>query len=490
MSILGDKLNQYIEESGYSVNKLATLSGVNRTSIVRMINANRLPEQHNIEKLLPYLKLTNDQKEGLWKTYEITSSGESLYERRQYMLKMMRGVYNPSFAKYINSKEEQSSDQDIPYPGDVIKEYDILHGRYEVAHRLVLSILTQPDDDICVFAPFTNDFISDFFKHFTLKKSPTLHIRHMTHFIKNPSKENDINYNLSILSHILPLAFTNSISYDVYFTYVTSPLTSQSQVMYPYYVIIGNCLVLLSLDFESAVFINSAELIAEYRNCFNNVVREAEKLVHTTSDVKRLSEYFPPENIKRSGFCKFGSQPWLFSFFEFDEIINSLKISEDMRELIIKTANAHADSGKKVDSHISFFSEKGLHLFAEQGIVMNFPKHITPVISKTMRVKALERLKEDCCRHGYIIRAINEQAFPMNPHISIQVTQENRLAISLVDNETSRFKVFYMNEPTLMDAFIDFLEYSATSPFLCSDIVFSLDKTLEIIDECIKLAAS
>ena len=125
MSILGDKLNQYIEESGYSVNKLATLSGVNRTSIVRMINANRLPEQHNIEKLLPYLKLTNDQKESLWRTYEIMSSGEYLYGRRQFMLKMMRDIYDPNFISKAAAKNRL--DDEKPHtPLSSIKNYNIL----------------------------------------------------------------------------------------------------------------------------------------------------------------------------------------------------------------------------------------------------------------------------------------------------------------------------------------------------------------------------
>ena len=138
MSILGDKLNQYIEESGYSVNKLATLSGVNRTSIVRMINANRHPEQHNIEKLIPYLKLTNDQKEGLWKTYEIASSGESLYTRRQYMLKLMRQVYKPGLFPLTDTGNDVVEGAPLLNPADS-HENKIVHGRYEIAHNMVLS---------------------------------------------------------------------------------------------------------------------------------------------------------------------------------------------------------------------------------------------------------------------------------------------------------------------------------------------------------------
>ena len=480
MSILGDKLNQYIEESGYSVNKLATLSGVNRTSIVRMINANRHPEQHNIEKLIPYLKLTNDQKEGLWKTYEIASSGESLYTRRQYMLKLMRQVYKPGLFPLPDTGNDVVEGAPLLNPADS-HENKIVHGRYEIAHNMVLSFFSQSSYEISVFAPFTSDFISDFFKHFTKKRPAGLHIRHMTHFIKNPSKDNDINYNLSILAHVLPLAFTDSIDYDVYFSYVTAPLTSQTQLMYPYFMIIGKCLVLLSFDFENAIFINSVNMVDEYQKHFDEIITASEKLVHSTTSVRQLSEYFPPTNIKRSGFCKFGSQPWLFTLMDFDEVMASIKVADELREAIISSSKHHADSGKKLDCHISFFSKHGLELFARDSAIMNFPKDFTPKFSRTARIRALERLK------GYMIRAINELAFPMNPHISIQVTQENRLAISYIDNTDSRFKVFYMNEPTLMDAFIDFLEYSATSPFLCSDIVYSEDETVQIIDDCIEM---
>lgn len=487
MSILGDKLNQYIEESGYSVNKLATLSGVNRTSIVRMINANRLPEQHNIEKLLPFLKLTTDQKESLWRTYEITSSGESMYERRQYMLKMIRNIFNPSFGQKAVKRKDSDEDYTHPPLGDM-KSYTILHGRYEVAHKMVITILTEPDDDICVFAPFTNDFIADFFKHFISKNSSSVHIRHMTHFIKNPSKQNIINYNLSVLSHVLPLAFTNTIDYKVFFTYVTAPLMPQTQILYPFYVIIGNCLILLSIDFNRAVFISEKEIVEEYRNDFNSIIDNAEPLLHTSSNYAEMAEHMPPANIKRSGFCKFGSFPWLFCLFDFDEIMETLTLSDELRNTLMTAAEKHGEIGKKIDEHISFFSEDGLRRFAKDGILMNFPKEISNIISRSMRLKALERLKEECMRHGYIIRIINDAAFPINPHLSIQVTPENRLAVTLIDHETNHFKVFYMNEPTTMDAYVDFLEYCATSPFLCSDMVLSLDRTLEIIDECIELA--
>ena len=83
MSLLGDKLKYHIEESGLTVYMLSKLSGVNRTSIVRTLSSNRLPERENIEKLLPYLRLTPSEKEEIIQSYEIMSCGENVYYRRE-----------------------------------------------------------------------------------------------------------------------------------------------------------------------------------------------------------------------------------------------------------------------------------------------------------------------------------------------------------------------------------------------------------------------
>ena len=94
MSLLGDKLKYHIEESGLTVYMLSKLSGVNRTSIVRTLSSNRLPERENIEKLLPYLRLTPSEKEEIIQSYEIMSCGENVYYRREYVLKIITTLFS------------------------------------------------------------------------------------------------------------------------------------------------------------------------------------------------------------------------------------------------------------------------------------------------------------------------------------------------------------------------------------------------------------
>ncbi|MCR5526982.1 MAG: hypothetical protein K6F39_06335 [Lachnospiraceae bacterium] len=484
MSILGDKLTQYIDESGYSVNKLAMLSGVNRTSIVRMINANRLPEQHNIEKLIPYLKLTVSQREDLWRTYEVMSVGEHLYERRQFILRMMKEIFNPFF----NTEEAIDNRMDSGNPSiklDHNKICSILHGRYEVANAITVSMLTQPDNDICIYAPFTVDYISDFFKHLASNKSSTVHIRHAMHFIKNPDRPGDINFNINILSHVLPLGFANSIDYNAYFTYVTTPLICEAQIPYPYYIIIGDILAQFSQDFENAILINDPELVAEYKRTFNKNIENAYPLIRYGNNLHDLIEFFPPTVIKRSGFCKFGTQPWLLSMFELKDALKTLPSNEQTRELVEEISKHAPVSGKKIDAHISFFSKSGLLDFTEKGVLTGYPQEYVRIVPPDQRLKALEHLKCECERDGYIIRVMNETTFPMISNISIQVTQDNHLGITIVNDENTTYKAFFMDEPTLMESFTDFLEYAANSPFLCANIVCSKDKTINFIDECI-----
>lgn len=486
MSILGDKLTQYIDESGYSVNKLAMLSGVNRTSIVRMINANRLPEQHNIEKLIPYLKLTVAQREDLWRTYEVMSVGEHLYERRQFFLRMMKEIFNPVF----NTQEAMDSRMDSGNPSiklDHTKKCSILHGRYEVANAITVSVLTQPDDDICIFAPFTVNYISDFFKHLTTNNASTVHIRHVMHFIKNPDKPVDINFNINILSHVLPIGFATSIDYNAYFTYVSTPLIYESQIPYPYYIIIGNTLAQFSLDFEHAILITDSEIVAEYRRIFNQNVENAYPLIRYGSDLHDLIEFFPPNIIKRSGFCKLGNQPWLLSMFELNEALESLPSNEQSKKMVEEISKHAPVSGKKIDAHISFFSKEGLLEFVNNGTLIGFPPEFVRTVPQSLRISALKHLRDECERDGYIIRAMNENTFPMTNNMSIQITQDNHLGITIMNEDKTSYRAFFMDEPTLLESFADFLEYAANSPFLCANIVYSKEETIKFIDECLEI---
>ena len=485
ISFLGDKLNQYIEESGYSVNKLALLSGVNRTSIVRMINANRLPEQQNIEKLIPFLKLTPEQTRDLWRTYEIISSGEEQYVRRQYMLDMVLNIFDPDISpqKFLNMEDTTPKTK---VNIDMHTGHAILKGRYDVAHALILTTLTQKDDDICIFAPFTSNFISDFFRHLASTCSPTLHIRHLMHFIKDPSQQYDINYNLSILANVLPLAFTDVIDYKAYYTYIKNPLGEEAHILHPYYIIIGDMLVHLSIDFESAVFVNIADVVNEYRLSFNRYVAEAQRLVRSGHNLKELAEYFPPTAIKRSGFCKLAKQPWLFSLFDLETAVKLIPANKEVKNTIVGIVENSKDNGKRIDAHISFFSKEGLVEFAKNGKLLNFPPKLIKTIPAKYRINSLKLLREHVTRDGYMVRVLNDDFFHINTSLSVQITHDNHVGISFFDEETSDYRFFFTNEPTLRDAFVDFLEYAATSPFLCSNIVCSEDETAALIDECIE----
>ncbi|MCR5778843.1 MAG: hypothetical protein K6G84_15735 [Lachnospiraceae bacterium] len=461
------------------------LSGVNRTSIVRMINANRLPEQQNIEKLIPFLKLTPDQTKELWRTYEIISSGEQLYERRQFMLSMVKRIFHPEFS----SPKLYKSNGAPPKTGTNVNlraGHIILKGRYEVAHSLILASLNQPDDDICVFAPFTSDFISDFFKHLSSKGSKTLHIRHLMHFIKNPAQPKEINFNLQILSNVLPLAFTDLIDYHAYYTYVQHPLVAESQILHPYYIIMGDLLIHLAIDFEAAVFINIPDVVKEYRDYFNLNVSEAQQLVRSGDNLKDLAEYFPPSVIKRSGFCKMGKQPWLFSMFELSTAVKIIPGNKEVKTTIDNIVSSSTDNGKRIDAHISFFSSEGLIEFAKNGKILNFPEKFVKHIPTKYRLNSLKMLRDHVTRDGYMVRVLNDNFFRITTNIAIQITHDNHVGISVFDDNHDSYRFFFMNEPTLMDAFIDFLEYAANSPFLCSNIVCSQDETIALIDDCIE----
>ena len=248
----------------------------------------------------------------------------------------------------------------------------------------------------------------------------------------------------------------------------------------------GDMLIHLSIDFESAVFINVPDVVKEYRDFFNLNVSEAQQLVRTGDNLKDLAEYLPPSVIKRSGFCKMGKQPWLFSMFNLETALKIIPGNKDVKNTIDHIVSSSSDNGKRIDAHISFFSREGLIEFSKNGKILNFPEKYVKIIPAKYRTNSLKMLKEHVEREGYMVRVFNDNFFHITTNIAVQITHDNHVGISVFDNKHDSYRFFFMNEPTLMDAFIDFLEYAANSPFLCSNIVCSQDETIALIDDCIE----
>ena len=92
MKSLGKILRGYIRESGYTIYKAAGSAGVNRTTLQKILADERSASEEFLHKLLPILKLSSDEEAEVWKFFEISQTGEAIYQQRQSIKNMIESI--------------------------------------------------------------------------------------------------------------------------------------------------------------------------------------------------------------------------------------------------------------------------------------------------------------------------------------------------------------------------------------------------------------
>ena len=92
MKSLGNLLRKYISENGLTIYKAASLAGVNRTTLQKVLSDERNASEELIQKLLSVLKLSPAEKAELKELFAIQLMGEDIYLQRQYIKKSIESM--------------------------------------------------------------------------------------------------------------------------------------------------------------------------------------------------------------------------------------------------------------------------------------------------------------------------------------------------------------------------------------------------------------
>ncbi|MCR4892919.1 MAG: helix-turn-helix transcriptional regulator [Lachnospiraceae bacterium] len=480
MSLLGERLNQYIEESGYTVYRLSQLSGVNRTTIVRMINGNRIPDRKNMEKLVPWLKLTPSQRKALWEAYELMTSGEELFLQRNNFMKMLLDMYNP-----IN--QEKVFQFDRPESGvllnmDLCKSTQILRGTFQIIHILTGLILSRKIDEVCVFAPFTNEFISDFFGRTIFTELSRIRVKHIMYFVKSSQNCHYITYNLSTLSHMLSLAFTAGVDYRAYYVYVKQIISDDTFVPYPYYIIMGDAVIHLSSNFDKAVVTVEKAVVEDYKHIFERILSDSEKLFHAQNDIGYALDDIEPVVAVLDSVFGISPYPQLLIISDRKNALKMIKKKGKEVERYYRVFNEHAHKAGSMKKRAYYFPEAGLRYFVMTGRTPELPAKYAESLSVEERIGVLEKLKTEILRDSVHIRILDTVHFPVRRPVAIQMTADKRVFFYCLDKENRFFRYVMIRESSLTWAISEFVEYLSKDPVLYSDYFYSKEKTLECID--------
>ena len=96
MSDFSTKCREYLKDTGENVYQLSASSGLDRTSLQRMITGKRLPGIDFVRQFCDSLRINPSQRRELMELYKIEKIGKEIYYNRKYIQELL-GVISRSF---------------------------------------------------------------------------------------------------------------------------------------------------------------------------------------------------------------------------------------------------------------------------------------------------------------------------------------------------------------------------------------------------------
>lgn len=486
MKMIGDLLRTYIERSGYTIYGIAKISGVNRSTLQKILLENRKPSKTLMNQLMPFLKLAPEEQSELLTIVEVMNTGESLYDQRLCIKQLLEHISDILCGNHNPVLQEDSGGTPVP----LIKGAQFFHGKHAVErliNQLIRHECATETPGIRINLPGNSNLLHDILLH-TMYYCPDyqkLRIQHLTCFYKMNCSNKLATENLEILHNIIPFIANTELNYQVhyYYDYNDAHLLTQSTLTaLPYYMIGSDWCVLLSSDGSASMFCDSHDMSVYLNSLFDSELLHARLLANTCSDPKRILCMFVESNNSSDRHTALEFQPCFSSYFTEALARKYVRKEIEQFEELVQLVALRSQQISNFSDYTFLFSQEGLQHFAETGYITFFPTEYANPLSLNDRISFLERLCQNMEQGAWRYSMLNPKQFAVAKTFAFYAAESNGLTFIGINGHDGRFHYVTIDERTLIDAFYDFIDYLTQSPY-----VYSNEVTLDFVRQCIQM---
>lgn len=305
MSVFSQKLQALIQpridKGQLTIYGLARNSKIDRSSLYKFINGERLPASTEIlSRLVDALRLSPTQAFELRAAYDISRMGEERYRRRRHTLEFLN-----FFNQYVGTQPAETlpPPEPPPLPSGCSEVRTGVLPVNNLVQAVVGAETARPNGEILVIAQPDYDFLIHTLSALTLGRECS--VQHIL-CLENESQEEDNHYNLGCLRAVVELMFSLK-SYQPYYYYdnITSHFKNSNSL--PYLIVTSECALQLSYNQKYAVCLRGAEYVAFFRKLFNDARKNANLMLSTLDTVTDNIRFY--QNI----FQKCAAPHWVCS---------------------------------------------------------------------------------------------------------------------------------------------------------------------------------
>lgn len=483
MNHFGTLLRTYIKRSGYSNYGIAKKTGINRTTLQKVLTGERSPSARLVECLLPCLQLTAEENDELLSLFETYRSGDDIHLARHAIRRMLESVSEAVYSKkaFGTAMGQVPSDR----PGLSFHDSQLFHGAHTV-ERLLNSLIQEEcfyvSPAIHINVPGNSSLLHQILMH-TLQycvNCSHLKISHLTCFVKPGPKHPDGHTNLEILSNLLPFVALSGFQYDIYYYYEDMLMEDSHRTAFPYYIIFQDTVVFLSADCATALPSRDPSILYHFDNLFEAALMDTVPLITDCPKAEGLLPHLIQMDENDSPLYSLEYQPCLPTYLTDEIICRCTRPELSGYDNILESLTQRVSQLSSLTSHTCIFSKTGLLEFTRNGRIADFPQSCAmPLVPSDRRI-LMESLYQEISSDRQQHRMVNPLMFPISDYLSCVLHKDRGLDFSGFASEEANYNYIHLTEKTLLDAFLDFFHYLHSS-----SLVYSREDTLAFIRQCI-----
>lgn len=483
MSLLSKKITEYIIESGETVQSLAEMGNINRTTLQRVKSGERLPSRAFFKKLIRVLRLSPTEAAELESLLEIAQVGDGTYANRHKIIDLIETISELTEYQIPFCKEVRQG-QSLENKGRQPQTMQIVTGEKQVVslieHCIDQELFEQARPALNLAIPYDFAAVYDYLFLQLLGNKKTLNLQDLLS-LHREADEALANPLLGALKHLIALTLLDNVNYHSHCCLdPTTQVSSGPEIsaLFPYFILSSRAVITISRDLTQAVLYQDPGLHGLYRSSFEEMLASAQPFILESNDLFKvfdLDRNFKVEVVFEPLPC--------FAYYT-DRAMLEAKLNRDFPyyPVLLEAADRYYHYFRQVSrGMLNIFSLKNLGQFMEDGSLV-FPDEIYHPLTPAERLTTVKQVRDDLFHQRRRLYALDDDRLFLNAAVEFIYESTDCLRLILHYRVAGRvvYKTIELREPGIVAAFADFF-----SSLPDSDYVLPTATTLAALDALI-----
>lgn len=479
MSEFSERCKEYVAKSNTNIYQLAKQSGLERTTLQRMVNGNRLPSIQVVKEFCSHLQITMIEEEELLELYKIEKIGKDVYFTRKEIESLIIGIQNlrSNWNAIVPFKKEHISvkwDEEVSGVRQLKLDLDITEAIQYIIKKEINNHRTAYID-MDVFAR-CECVMQQLIREEKMTKNKIV-CNHYINFTRKNSDEISSIENIQMLKLVIPFAFTFHNTYHVQYSYTNKTRKDNYFQLWPHFLITTTSMILFSENGNRAIMIEDADVAQYYREEIREMSKKYRPLFNFTGlnpDADKILKYYYKNVMNEFPEYVFESHPCVIRMF-YPELLK-----REIDNTYVGGMYEHYETilyENQSKKCVNYFGMAGMCEFLDKGKLPGIYGSYTRNYTEEERKNMLEHFLRSIHTEKLDSYLLKEEVFPIEEGINIELYEGKKIYF-ISTSEKFPFGIIGIEEKGICEAFRDYFESLKES-----DGVYGVNDTKRILEE-------